>query len=337
MAVVIGSAGADVAEDGKDNAPTLEPRVLLTRFLGGEGVELGPGHHPFPLPLGGVSVRYVDRWEPSENRDLFPELGEDARFPEPDIVANLDTDRLKKVASESQDFVIASHVLEHLAEPLGQIEDIYRVLRYGGTALIVLPDRRYTFDRSRRPTALGHLVEEYEQQVTTVADDHIEDFLRGVDGWSSSWTEAERRGAIELHRKRSIHVHCWTQEEFFPVIEQTMMGMGMRWELLETLFVGEVPGSHEFGVVLRKTTLESPMGLLVDRLRASWLAQLRPSLRQPSVEASVARIEEIRREADAQRQRAEMAEARLDYIRALPGYAAARGLWRAQRSLRSRR
>ena len=261
------------SEGESETVPTVERRVMLTRFLLGQGVELGPGHHPFPLPFGGATVRYVDRWEPTENRALFPELGEAASFPEPDVVANLDTDRLTSLPSESQDFVIASHVLEHLAEPLGQIEEIHRVLRDGGAVLILLPDRRHTFDLHRHPTSLDHLIAEYRQRVTAVDDEHLEEFMRNTDVWSPDWSEAERREAMETHRRRSIHVHCWSESEFLPVLEHTMTAMGMRWELLDTLFVDEVPGSLEFGVVLRKTTVEVPQEELVDHLRASWQAQ----------------------------------------------------------------
>jgi SAM-dependent methyltransferase len=260
-------------EGQSETGPTVERRVLLTRFLLGQGLELGPGHHPFPLPFGGATVRYVDRWEPTENRALFPELGEEASFPEPDVVANLDTDRLTSIPSGSQDFVIASHVLEHLAEPLGQIEEIHRVLRDGGTLLILLPDRRHTFDLHRPPTSLDHLIAEYRQQVTTVDDEHLEEFMRNTDAWSPDWSDAERREAMETHRRRSIHVHCWSESEFLPVLEHSMTVMGMRWELLDTLFVDEVPGSLEFGVVLRKATLNVPQEELVDHLRASWQAQ----------------------------------------------------------------
>jgi SAM-dependent methyltransferase len=262
-----------IPEGESETVPTVEPRVLLTRFLLGQGVELGPGHHPFPLPFGGAAVRYVDRWEPTENKALFPELGEGASFPEPDVVANLDTDRLTSIPSGSQDFVIASHVLEHLAEPLGQIEEIHRVLRDGGSVLILLPDRRHTFDHHRQPTSLDHLIDEYRRGVTTVDDEHLEEFMRNTDAWDPDWSEAERRVAMETHRRRSIHVHCWSESEFLPVLEHTMTAMGMGWELLDTLFVEEVPGSLEFGVVLRKTALDVAQAELVDHLRASWQAQ----------------------------------------------------------------
>src|SRR5262249_36227440 len=59
---------------------------------------------------------------------------------------------------------------------------------------------------------------------------------------------------IELHRRRSIHVHCWTEDEFVPVLEHGMRCMGHGWLLVDALSTGAA-GSNgiEFGYVLRKT------------------------------------------------------------------------------------
>ena len=320
-------------------AGQLAARELLTRFLSGSGVEIGPGHVPFPLPFGGASVRYVDRWQPEDNRSLFPELGEAAAgFVIPDVVADLDTDRLSALASESQDFVIASHVLEHLAEPLGQLADIHRVLRPGGVALILLPDRRQTFDRDRSPTPLQHLVEEHRQGVTAVADDHVEDFLRGTGGWDDAWDEAQRREVLELHRRRSVHVHTWSQDEFCEVLEHTVREMGMRWELLDAVFLGDAPGSIEFGMALRRAPDGADLHLLAARLGAAWaaLAERARAAREAGAvhEQLVARFGELSAVAEGHRLAAADARARLSRLASLPGYGLARRLYRLQRRLR---
>jgi SAM-dependent methyltransferase len=243
--------GADERGD-----PAIPPRLLLTRFLLGAGIELGPGHAPLDLPFGGVEVTYVDRWDPVENRELFPELGPDAGFPQPGIVANLDVEKLGAIASESQDFVIASHILEHLADPLGQLADIHRVLRIGGVALILLPDRRFTFDFGRAPTSLQHLIDDHRSGTTTVSDEHVEDFIRNTEPWQEGWDlpahRDEKEQYFDFHRRRSIHAHCWTEDEFVPVLVHTVTAMGMRWNLEDALFVEDVPGALEFGLVLRR-------------------------------------------------------------------------------------
>lgn len=56
-----------------DGSDPLSIRRRFAARLRGHGVEIGPGHAPFPLPSELV-VRYVDRWEPDENSALFPEL-----------------------------------------------------------------------------------------------------------------------------------------------------------------------------------------------------------------------------------------------------------------------
>jgi len=173
-----------VTDPADDVNPTI--RGLLTRFLVGAGVELGPGHHPMPVLFSDVTIRYVDRWDPEQNRALFPDVAAGSTFTTPDVIANLDVDRLSALSDESQDFVIASHLLEHLANPLAQLEDMHRVLRRGGVALIFLPDRRYTFDRKRSPTPLEHLIADHRDQVTVASDEHLEDHLRKTGVWQDS-------------------------------------------------------------------------------------------------------------------------------------------------------
>ena len=214
-----------------------ERRRQLAGVLAGTGIELGPGHVPFDVPPD-VEVRFVDRWQPDEHADLFPDLP-GATFPKPDVIANFDTDRLHPIADASQDFVICSHVLEHLAEPIGFIAEIYRVLRPGGLALIMLPDRRRTFDSSRSPTPLEHLVAEYDAGVTTVDDDHLTEFLLATTPNLASTIDAtsvsaeERAANLEWHRQRSIHAHCWTDDEFLPVLMYGIEHLYQRWMLMD--------------------------------------------------------------------------------------------------------
>ena len=244
-------------------------RRLLARHIVGSGVELGPGHVPFPGGPG-TTVRFIDRWEPQENHELFPDLP-DAEFPRPDIVADLNTDRLLALGDSSQDFVVCSHVLEHMAEPIGLLHEIHRVLRPGGVVLLLLPDRHRTFDYNRDPTSLAHLVAEYEAGVTEIDDDHVIEFIEKT-GDSLGGTPAERQAILELHRRRSIHVHCWNDEEFFPVLLYGVKHLGWRWEFVDGTLSGddEGPTSIEFGFVLRRGDTELTSAVVGQRLDTNW-------------------------------------------------------------------
>jgi SAM-dependent methyltransferase len=243
----------------------LDPQEVRRRFgarLRGVGIELGPGHVPFPVPEG-VTVRYVDRWQPEDNRSLFPELGDEPGFPVPDVVVNLDTDRLSAFADQSQDFVIASHVLEHMANPLAMLVDIYRVLKPGGLLVLLLPDRHETFDREREPTPLLHLVDEYRRDVRVVDDAHIIDFMVGTRALTKEITGDARdmrlfsddqlAAQIDLHRQRSIHVHVWDLDEFSVVMRYGAEELGLRWKVIDTMAPG-APGTYhnEFGWLLSR-------------------------------------------------------------------------------------
>lgn len=237
-------------------------RLAVRRRFGaqlkGAGIEIGPGHLPFPLPSG-LTVRYLDRWDPAENSALFPELGSNPGFPKPDIICNLDVDRLSFLPDSSQDFVIASHILEHLANPLAMLVDIYRVLKPEGLLILILPDRHATFDRERAPTSLDHVVDEYRRDVREVADDHIieaiiaqEHFngdVRDFAAFAAELTDSE----IALHRRRSTHAHVWDMEEFGAVLQFAQRELGVSWRILDTMPTGTARSyRYEFGWLLAR-------------------------------------------------------------------------------------
>jgi SAM-dependent methyltransferase len=231
----------------------MSSRETLSTHLAGTGLEVGPGHVPFPVPRG-VEVRFVDRLTSVQHHDLFPELPLEMGFVEPDIVADLDADRLRAVESSSQDFVIASHVIEHLADPLGFLDDAHRVLRVGGVLLLLVPDRRCTFDRDRSATPLVCLIRDHERDATVPDDDHVLDFLVGADQGPEFEIPDDpdaRDRLFAWHRDRSIHVHCWTEDEFTEVLRYCSDDLGQNWECRARLSTAE--NGMEFGFVLVRT------------------------------------------------------------------------------------
>jgi SAM-dependent methyltransferase len=260
----------------------------LTRHLVGSGIEVGPGHVPLVESNPWLTVRYLDRWEPDRNAELFPEL-EGATFPEPDLVVDLNRDALGPLPSMSEDFIVCSHVLEHLANPLRAIDDFHRVLRPGGTLLILLPDRRRTFDKDRFPTALEHIVADFEAGEVEVDDEHIMEFIAntGTDPEVQAIaTDSRQRAALlAAHRERSIHVHCWTLEEFVPVIGYSIEALHNQWLFVDGFLTDEQGAeSIEFGLVLRRSPIDLPPADLAKLFAESfgqWHANRQRALDRP--------------------------------------------------------
>jgi Methyltransferase domain len=109
------------------------------RCLSRKGIEVGALHHPAPLPPYCLTARrFVDKWPTNQLRVFYPELSAD-NLVEVDILD--DADKLATVADGSQDFLVASHLLEHMEGPIAVVERWLQVLRPGGVLLLMVPDK----------------------------------------------------------------------------------------------------------------------------------------------------------------------------------------------------
>jgi SAM-dependent methyltransferase len=184
---------------------------LGRRFLAGEGIEIGALHSPFPVPAG-ARVRYLDRLSTEQLREEYPELG-DETFAEVEIVD--DGERLHALRDGSQDFVIASHVLEHTQDPIGALRRQLAVLRRGGALVLALPDRRTGIDERRAPTSLEHVLADQHDGGAGSRSRHYREWAELVD-LPLGFVDADDvdAHAAQLERSQySIHFHCWTLEE----------------------------------------------------------------------------------------------------------------------------
>jgi len=122
---------------------------------------------------------------------------------------------LQGVPDGVYDFVLASHVLEHVADPLRALRSWARVVGDEGRLVLVVPHREGTFDHRRPVTPLAHLVA--DQEAGTGEDDltHLPEVLAhhdlardpGVDTLEA----LERRGRDNL-RHRALHHHVFDTE-----------------------------------------------------------------------------------------------------------------------------
>lgn len=158
----------------------------------------------------------------------------------------------------SLDYVIASHVLEHVGNPVAALAEWYRVLRPGGIIYLVVPNRRVTWDRARPLTTVDHMLDDFVARTTAADATHIDDFVNNVD-WSqwcpSIAAEDVPAKKIEiaqiLHdtvaRGESInlHFHTFETENVRELFERltTWRVQRFNWELvdMETKFPAKNP------------------------------------------------------------------------------------------------
>jgi SAM-dependent methyltransferase len=68
---------------------------------------------------------------------------------EPGMQCIHDAIDLASIPDGSYEFLLASHIPEHVANPLRALEEFHRVLKPKGFMLITVPDRLHTFDHRR--------------------------------------------------------------------------------------------------------------------------------------------------------------------------------------------
>jgi SAM-dependent methyltransferase len=126
------------------------------------GLEIGPRHAPLVARTEGP-VKYVDYTDTQSLRA--------AQFdPSIDVDKIVDVDivwgerRLREAAGGEVDYVVASHVIEHVPDLIGWLHELREVLKPGGVLGLAVPDRRFTFDVLRRETDLAEVVEAYLTQ-----------------------------------------------------------------------------------------------------------------------------------------------------------------------------
>ena len=218
-------------------------RRLAKRYLSGEGIEVGALYLPLSLPRG-AHARYVDRMNLADLRAHYPELDE-YELVEPDIID--DGEELETVPSDSVDFVIVNHLIEHCQDPIGALLTHARVLREGGVLYLAAPDRRRTdFDRDRDETSLAHLIRDHEEGPEWSRHAHYEEWARFAIKVGPEQVSAH---AAELEAQDySIHFHTFTATSFLSLVLHCREAYGLPFEVVAT-----ETNNHEFIVVARRT------------------------------------------------------------------------------------
>lgn len=216
---------------------------MLARHLRGSGVEIGALWRSFPVPRG-VTVWHIDRNDVTSLRREYPGI---ESFIAPHVVA--DAARLP-FASKSLDFIIASHILEHLPFPLAALAHWHSALRSGGILVLKIPDKHYTFDRKRARTPLQHLIDEHANPETFDKRAHFEDWVQHVGGREAGSPTLQLETDRLMDADYSIHYHVWTSEDVRELVNHTQKNMRMGWT--EVLFLRSHFYRKECALALRR-------------------------------------------------------------------------------------
>lgn len=192
--------------------------LIANAFVSGVGIEVGGGNRPFPVGEN-AKVSYGDIRDADELDTYF----------KTDVPENgfIDAETFETINPESLDFILSAHVIEHLKNPFGSILRGLDRLKAGGVYVIVIPDKRFTFDRNRPLTTYEHLMRDLESGGEDTMQEAYLEHIRYVHTQFHPPIPAEDEQA-ELAKilaaKMDCHVHCWTRESFSEQVTMLLSG-----------------------------------------------------------------------------------------------------------------
>jgi len=196
--------------------------TYLSSFLRGRGVEIGGLWRKFKVSRN-ARVWYLDRLSLDDLSKHYSEIN--APIVAPDIVADAEDLPLRDL-----DFVIASHVLEHLPSPLKALRSWYDALKSGGRLLLKIPDKRFTFDHRRARTSLNHLIDEYADPGSIDVRAHYAQWVEHVQGKPLNTPEFDHELQSLMAERYSIHFHVWIDRDIQEIVDYTRDAWGLSWK-----------------------------------------------------------------------------------------------------------
>ncbi len=243
------------------------------------GVEIGALCRPV-VPPSCKGVRYVDHLSTEELKVKY------ASDPNVDINSLVPVSHVwdhrglsPQPAPGSWDYVVASHVIEHVPDMIGWLRELAVRLKPGGIVSLAIPDKRWTFDCRRELTSLSMLLEAHFEgwtrpSVRQCLDFHMEAVnsshkADGVRLWQgqvsfdktgrtadefpfSAGEQGLREHARQIKAGTYIDSHCqtFTPGSFIRVLRE--LGALNMVDFEVASFSDTMEGDGEFFVVLKK-------------------------------------------------------------------------------------
>jgi SAM-dependent methyltransferase len=263
------------------------------------GLEIGPLMSPFVAKSDG-DVVYVDHADTATLRQKY------AADPNVEVDRIVDVDAvwgerslLECLNGRKVDYVIASHVAEHVPDLVTWLQEIEAVLAAGGELRLALPDKRFTFDCLREEARFTDLIHAYIMRarqplphalldcvLDVAANADAEQIHRGAEPRSDIQRCFTFEHALEFVRDaresgKYIDVHCWvvTPRRFAELMERLVAVGLIRFACTD--FVDTILGSFDFYVAMQPSSDQ-------DQAMASWRRMAKASRDDPHREITKA-------------------------------------------------
>lgn len=218
---------------------TREEKLLLHVKKDGRGVEIGASHAPIAPKCAGYNVHVIDHATRGELLDKYKD--EDVKLENIE-----DVDFVWKGESYAEltgnrdhyDWIIASHVIEHVPNLVGFINSCDEILNETGVLSLAVPDLRFCFDHFRPASGLSKVIDAHYEKHTVHTPGSVAEFNLNLvkrddlPGWGENTLLKDRYSFTNSREKvldyldRSVnggdyldcHAWCFTPHSFRLII-----------------------------------------------------------------------------------------------------------------------
>lgn len=202
-------------------APTT--RVDKTMHLlnkEGHGLEIGPSHNPMAPKNAGYKVQVLDHCTAKELRVKY--TGHPVNL---DNIEEVDFVWRGEPLSEligrehCYDWIVASHVIEHMTDLVGFLQQCEKLLATNGRLSLVVPDKRYCFDYYRWPSNTGDALQAFtDKRVRHSPGTVFDHFANNAKlGDSITWSKHDRgdvKMAYKLDDVEAVWIKALKNDEY---------------------------------------------------------------------------------------------------------------------------
>lgn len=136
-------------------------RTFVKDHLKGKGLEIGAYFQPLEYNPETTQMTYQDRYSTQELIEQGTKYNPEAKI---DKIVNVDVVSPAHICpypDDHFDFVCNSHVFEHLKNPIEALKEWLRVTKINGFIYLIVPDKKFTFDKDRELTPLDDILRAY--------------------------------------------------------------------------------------------------------------------------------------------------------------------------------
>jgi SAM-dependent methyltransferase len=145
---------------------------------------------------------------------------------------------LASITDGSYDFLLASHILEHVANPLRALQEFHRVAKPNGSLLIAVPNQLHSFDHRRPLTTFAHLEADLAANTDESDMTHLDEILALHDlemDKPAGSPEEFRARCLRNREARCMHHH---------VFDLALLDRALRYAGFRPLYSTDVWGIH---------------------------------------------------------------------------------------------